>query len=55
MPVTWDELSADLAPDAFTIGPALSRLDKIGGDPLAAMADVRQSITKTAKKKLGLK
>ncbi len=52
MPIAWDELSARIHSDHFTIANASTRLTKLKRDPWADLANTRQSITKSMLKRL---
>ncbi|HUG62053.1 MAG TPA: non-homologous end-joining DNA ligase, partial [Methylomirabilota bacterium] len=42
-PLAWDELSADLRPNHFTVETLPTRLRHLGADPWAGLADVDQT------------
>ena len=50
MPLAWEELSAKLTSDHFTIKNALQRLTKLKQDPWQALSKTRQSLTGPIKK-----
>jgi bifunctional non-homologous end joining protein LigD len=52
VPVSWDELTAKLHSDHFTIKNLPARLAKLKNDPWAGIADVKQSITASILKRL---
>ncbi len=52
VPIAWEELSAKLKSDFFTISNLPARLAKLKRDPWAALLTTKQSITKAAMKKL---
>ena len=52
VPITWDELGANLKSDHFKIANLPARLAKLKRDPWAALLTTKQSITKAAMKKL---
>jgi bifunctional non-homologous end joining protein LigD len=52
VPIAWEELSARLHSDSFTIANLFARLSKLKKDPWAEIASTRQSITKTMVKRL---
>jgi bifunctional non-homologous end joining protein LigD len=54
-PLSWDELSAAVAPDHFRVDNLPGRLASLQADPWAEIADVRQSITSKMKGKVGAK
>jgi bifunctional non-homologous end joining protein LigD len=54
MPVSWEELSAHIGPDHFTVLNAAHRLSRLTADPWEEMQSVRQSITARAKRKFGV-
>ena len=54
MPITWDELSEDLGPDAFTAGAIVSEGALPDDDPWEGIDDVRQAITKDMKAQVGM-
>jgi bifunctional non-homologous end joining protein LigD len=51
-PITWEELSASLHSDHFTIENLPSRLSRLKTDPWVGMADTKQSITAAMLKRL---
>jgi bifunctional non-homologous end joining protein LigD len=51
-PIAWEELSARLRPDHFTIENLPDRLSKLKQDPWAELAKTRQSITAAMQKRL---
>lgn len=54
VPIDWKELGPNLHSDHFTIKNLTERLKKKIADPWEAMSQVRQSITRSARNKLGL-
>jgi bifunctional non-homologous end joining protein LigD len=52
VPIAWEELSAKLKSDFFTISNLPARLAKLKRDPWAALLTTKQSVTKAALKKL---
>ena len=54
-PVTWDEVAAGVVPGDFTVATVPDRLAQLGraGDPWAAIAGVRQSITAAMRRAVG--
>ncbi len=46
VPVTWDEVTPDLAADGWTVQTLPDRLKGLAGDPWDGMSQVRQSLTK---------
>lgn len=54
-PLAWEELSASLRSDDFTVRNLPERLARLSRDPWADFADVRQSITVAMKRELGLR
>jgi bifunctional non-homologous end joining protein LigD len=54
-PLFWEELSADIGPDTFTIHNLPARLARLPQDPWADFFSVRQSITKKIRERYGLK
>ena len=46
MPVGWDEVTADLAPNAFGLKEAMKHLDRRKKDPWAKFAQTKQSLRK---------
>ncbi len=46
MPLAWEELTPQIHSDAFHIGNALERLEKLKDDPWSKLAKTRQSLTK---------
>ncbi|HEX8431822.1 MAG TPA: hypothetical protein VF625_11055, partial [Longimicrobium sp.] len=55
LPIAWDELSPRLKPASFTPAVVLRRLAKLGADPWAEIATVRQSITKGMRMEVGMR
>jgi bifunctional non-homologous end joining protein LigD len=55
VPLTWDELTPDIHSDTFTIRNLPERLASLKKDPWADIAKVRQSITASMLKKLGIR
>jgi bifunctional non-homologous end joining protein LigD len=53
-PIGWDELADGVRSDAFNIRNMPDRIKKLKRDPWEGFFGIRQSITKTAKKKLGM-
>ena len=53
-PVGWDELDSDLRSDYFNVENLPARLKKLRRDPWRELAGMRQSITASARKTLGL-
>ena len=45
MPLTWDEVNADLDPRAFTIRTALARMTSLGADPVRAVIEEKPDLT----------
>ncbi len=43
-PISWDELSETLDPAAFNVETVPVRLARLGGDPWAEMAKVKQRL-----------
>lgn len=54
VPITWEELTAELHSDHFTIENLPRRLARLKGDPWAEISSVRQSITSAARQMVGL-
>ncbi len=52
-PLHWDELSADIGPDFYTIENVPKRLREIGQEPWSDFFSQRQSITKGIRSELG--
>jgi bifunctional non-homologous end joining protein LigD len=52
VPLSWDELTPAIRSDQFTIRNLAERLDSLRKDPWARIGSVRQSLTKTVKKKV---
>ncbi len=55
VPLTWDELTEDLDPQAFTVETVPGRLKKLKRDPWADFADSAGSVTKAMRDKLDVK
>ncbi len=53
-PVTWDELTPDLAPNKYNVGNLRARLSSLKQDPWKEFFTTRQSITADMKNKVGL-
>lgn len=53
-PITWDELSPDLAPNKYNVGNLRARLSSLRQDPWKDFFTTRQSITADMKNKIGL-
>ncbi len=53
-PIRWDELTPKLRPDAYTIENLKDRLSSLQGDPWEGFFDLRQSITKSMKRSVGI-
>jgi len=53
-PLAWEELSTIKASNQFSVENILERLAGLKVDPWGELADVRQSLTQTMKKKIGL-
>jgi bifunctional non-homologous end joining protein LigD len=53
-PIEWDELADGARSDSFNIRNMPERIKKLKRDPWEGFSGVRQSITNTAKKKLGM-
>jgi bifunctional non-homologous end joining protein LigD len=53
-PVGWDELADGVRSDSFNIRNMPARIKNLKRDPWEGFFGIRQSITKTAKKKLGM-
>lgn len=51
-PITWDELSPDLAPNKYNVGNLRERLSSLKEDPWKDFFTIRQSITAAMKKKI---
>ncbi|MEO5589493.1 MAG: non-homologous end-joining DNA ligase, partial [Gemmatimonadaceae bacterium] len=45
MPLTWNEVDGSLDPRTFTIKTALSRLELLGGDPVAPVIDEKPDLS----------
>jgi bifunctional non-homologous end joining protein LigD len=54
VPLRWEELKPAIRSDQFNIRNLQQRLDKLAGDPWDGIEDVTQSLTKPAKKALGM-
>ena len=52
VPIAWEELTASLRSDHFTIENLPARLDKLKKDPWADLAKTKQSITAAMVKRL---
>ena len=52
VPIAWEELTASLRSDHFTIENLPARLDKLKKDPWAELAKTRQTITAAMVKRL---
>ena len=52
-PIAWEELSTDVRRDHFNVKNVVARLENTK-DPWVGFFDVRQSITKTMMKKVGM-
>ncbi len=52
-PIAWNELSADLTPNAFTVDNLAQRLSKLKKDPWQDFFKVRQSITAKMRRAVG--
>ncbi|HET6231189.1 MAG TPA: DNA ligase D [Longimicrobiaceae bacterium] len=52
-PLRWEELSPELDPAAFTVRTVAQRLAKLREDPWNGYDDVRQSITKRMRERIG--
>ncbi|MCC6713130.1 MAG: DNA ligase D [Candidatus Dadabacteria bacterium] len=53
-PITWDELSPDLAPNKYNVANLRARLSSLKEDPWKDFFTTRQSITAGMKRKAGL-
>lgn len=53
-PISWDELSPKLTSDAYTVRNLLQRLSSLKQDPWRGFFEIRQSITKEMKERLGV-
>ena len=53
-PITWEELARGVAPDQFHVGNIRERLAALKADPWKAYGTVRQRLTATIRKSLGL-
>ena len=53
-PVTWDEVTAELKSDSYSIRNIRQRLSALQEDPWAGYFTVRQEITEEMKKKVGI-
>jgi bifunctional non-homologous end joining protein LigD len=54
-PIAWDELTASMQSDHFTIENLPARLSKLKQDPWADIAKIKQSITAAMIKRLGVR
>ncbi|MFP4380557.1 MAG: non-homologous end-joining DNA ligase [Candidatus Sumerlaeia bacterium] len=54
VPLRWQDLKADLEPARYTIENTISRLKRLKSDPWKDYGNIRQSITKSMKKDLGI-
>ena len=54
-PIRWDELSSEIKPDSYTIENLTKRLRSLKEDPWKGYFTIRQSITQSMKKAVGLK
>jgi bifunctional non-homologous end joining protein LigD len=54
VPLRWEELSADLRPDAFTVRSVPERLRALRADPWEEYGKIRQSLTRKARAALGV-
>jgi bifunctional non-homologous end joining protein LigD len=54
VPLAWEELSPETAPDAYNIDNIDSRLNALKHDPWKDFSNISQSITKVMKKRVGL-
>jgi bifunctional non-homologous end joining protein LigD len=53
VPLSWDELTPAIHSDQFTIRNLAERLNSLRKDPWAKIGSVKQSLTKSVKKKVG--
>ena len=53
-PIAWEELTASLHSDHFTIENLPARLGKLKKDPWADMAKTKQSITAAMRKRVAV-
>ena len=53
-PIRWDELEKDVRRDYFNLRTVPQRLEKMKKDPWAGFFEVKQSVTKTLMKKVGV-
>jgi bifunctional non-homologous end joining protein LigD len=54
VPLTWEELTPDIRADEFTVRNLRERLSKLNRDPWAKINSVRQSLTASLRRKLGV-
>jgi bifunctional non-homologous end joining protein LigD len=54
-PIRWDELSGKISPDMYTIANMRRRLKALKKDPWEEFFEIRQTITKTMRKSIGMK
>lgn len=54
VPLSWDEVTTKIHADSFTVRNLMDRLHSLKKDPWAKIGSVRQSISNTVMKKLGL-
>lgn len=54
-PISWDELAAGVAPDAFHVGNVRERLRDLQEDPWRDFFTIRQAITAKARKLVGMR
>jgi bifunctional non-homologous end joining protein LigD len=55
VPLSWKELTPDIQSDTFTVRNLPDRLKSLKKDPWADIAKIRQSITASMFRKLGIK
>ncbi len=53
-PVSWDEVEAGIAPDAFTVLNLPDRLSRLAADPWAEIGKVRQSLSAAIRREVGI-
>jgi bifunctional non-homologous end joining protein LigD len=54
VPITWEELTPNIRADEFTVRNLRERLSKLKRDPWAKINTVRQSLTASVRRKLGV-
>jgi bifunctional non-homologous end joining protein LigD len=55
VPLSWEELTPDIHSDTFTVRNVMDRLNSVRKEPWVDIGKIRQSLTASVKRKLGMR